>query len=87
MGAREIATIETEQQSFAATLISVASFLSDLVSPIWRRHSQAAQHPALWMTPWGEVFGLHPFFASKRGFQKPSFYGRLGAAAWGRTFQ
>jgi len=29
MGAREIATIETEQQSFAATLISVASFLSD----------------------------------------------------------
>jgi hypothetical protein len=34
MGAREIAAIETEQQSFAATLIPVASFLSDLVSPI-----------------------------------------------------
>ena len=34
MGAREIATIETEQQSFAATLVSVARFLSDLVSPI-----------------------------------------------------
>jgi hypothetical protein len=34
MGAREIATIETEQQSFATKLISVASFLSDLVSPI-----------------------------------------------------
>jgi hypothetical protein len=34
MGAREIATFETEQQSFAATLISVASFVRDLVSPI-----------------------------------------------------
>jgi hypothetical protein len=87
MAAREIATIETEQQSFAATLFSVASFLSDLVSPIWRRISETAQHPALWMTAWGEVLGLHPFFAAYPGFQKVSFCGRLGPAAWGRPFQ